>query len=332
MKPDQVGVQARSTSVEATAWRGYDAWQVTDGTLEVVIVPRLGGKIAQLTDLRTGREWLHGASTSPPEPEYGGSFVDHGPSGWDEMIPTIDPCRYPVGGRWATRWLPDHGEAWMLPWQVISQGPGSSALTLRVEGRVLPYQLTRTTELVGPGKLLLRYRLVNLADEPFACLWAAHPLFRVDEGCRVELPAHVRRVINVRGDPEWGPPDEPIGFPVGVAADGRRVDLGSVAPAPTGRCRKHYLPPDVVAPWSRLRHVDGASLTMHVDPAAVPYLGVWVDEGVRGDRPMIALEPATGYYDALDRAHRLGRFTWLEPRAPRTWWLDVEIEPPSPLR
>lgn len=330
MRP--MGDRARSTSVEPTAWRGHDAWRLTDGTLAVVIVPRFGGKIAQLTDLRTDREWLHDAATLPREPHYGASFVDHGPSGWDEMIPTIDHCRYPVAGRWAGRWLPDHGEAWSLPWQVVSKRPGSSGLALRVEGRVLPYQLTRTAELVRPGKLRLEYRLVNLADEPFAFLWAAHPLFQVDEGCRVQLPDHVRGVVNVRCDADWGPTGEEIGFPVGVLANGSRVDLASVAPTPARRCRKHYLPPDVSASWARVVHDDGASLTMHVDPVDVPYLGVWVDEGIHGDSPVVALEPATGYYDSLERAYRLGRCTWLEPAAPRTWWINVEIEPPPPLQ
>ena len=38
--------------------------------------------------------------------------------GWDEVFPTVDPCRVP-NSAWGDRTLTDHGELWYRPWQML---------------------------------------------------------------------------------------------------------------------------------------------------------------------------------------------------------------------
>jgi len=58
-------------------------------------------------------------------------FVAGGAWGWDEMVPNVA----------ATDTLPDHGEAWRLPWEVV--GPG----VMRCRGQLVPWELERSISL-----------------------------------------------------------------------------------------------------------------------------------------------------------------------------------------
>ena len=79
--------------------------------LSLEILPVVGGKIASLFDKANGQEWLW---TNPwlslRDPAYGESYVgelDFG--GWDEIFPSVDPCRISTPNGEAL--VPDHGDA-----------------------------------------------------------------------------------------------------------------------------------------------------------------------------------------------------------------------------
>src|SRR5438105_6531540 len=72
---------------------------------ELEVRPERGGRI---TSLRLDGEELldQGIGVDPPTAD---TFVEGGAWGWDEMVPNVE----------ATAELPDHGEAWRLPWHVV---------------------------------------------------------------------------------------------------------------------------------------------------------------------------------------------------------------------
>src|SRR5712671_1584693 len=98
---------------------------------EMEVRPERGGRI---TSLRLDGEELLEQGIGIDDPRAAG-FVAGGAFGWDEMVPTVD----------ATDALPDHGEAWRVPWEVVEETP-SSAL-MRCWGRVVPWELGRRIEL-----------------------------------------------------------------------------------------------------------------------------------------------------------------------------------------
>ena len=79
---------------------------------ELEVRPERGGRI---TSLRLDGEELLDQGIGVDEPGTAG-FVESGAWGWDEMVPTVD----------ATETLPDHGEAWRLPWTVDEAGAGET--------------------------------------------------------------------------------------------------------------------------------------------------------------------------------------------------------------
>jgi hypothetical protein len=79
----------------------------------------------------------------------------------------------------ATDVLPDHGEAWRLPWQVLEDG------VMRCRGRSVPWELQRRIE-VG-DEVMVRYRYTNIGPESRLAYWCAHPLFRYEPEMQISL-------------------------------------------------------------------------------------------------------------------------------------------------
>jgi galactose mutarotase-like enzyme len=305
-------------------WHGFEAWQLADDRLQTLIVPALGAKIASLVDLSGPFEWMAPPTHAVRKRIYGDSFVEHDLAGWDEMFPTITACPSPFD---ASVMLPDHGEVWALPWEVVATD--ANALTLAVEGRAMAYRLTRTASL-SQGVLRLHYHLANRSSQAMPFLWAAHPLFRVETACELALPAVVQQVVNTAAHPRLGAPDRLLAWPDAQLEDGSTLALNHVGTPETPDYRKVYTRPEQVIGAGRVRQ-GRHSLTMRWDTATAPYLGIWVDERTYTAGTTTALEPASGYYDALDLALRNERVSVVPPGGETTWWLSVSFDDRSAL-
>jgi galactose mutarotase-like enzyme len=301
-------------------WQGFDAWQMENEQIRVVIVPALGAKIASLVDKTAGYEWLAPPTNPVRERRYADVFTDHDLAGWDEMFPTISMCPSPHNRAIE---LPDHGEVWALSWEVLSQSP--QLIKLQVQGRALDYLLTRTASLLEDG-FRLEYTLENLNGKPFPFLWAAHPLFNADSSTVIELPPEITRVINVAERPDLGGVDAPLSWPAAALANGGEKRLDRVGDASRKDSRKVYVPPEQPVDSACLYQESiGRRLCLRWDSGVAPYLGIWVDEGTYTRPSTAALEPASGYYDSLALAQQNQRAAIAPISGPVQWWLDVRL-------
>ena len=290
-------------------WWGEPGIELSSDDMAVVVLPRRGAKIASLHHRPSRREWLEqpdGELGGPPE--YGSSFTQAALFGWDEMVPTIISCPYPEGAHRGTQ-LPDHGEVWSLPWET---GAGAEALVSQVAGRALPYRLTRTMRLDG-SRMTLDYLLATSGSTPLWLLWAAHPQFAVEDGTRVVLPPEVGELVDVTA----GSKQAILPWP--------SPELESPLLLRAGTGRKLYLSPDLRVGTAGLIDGDGAWMSLAWNPAQVPYLGIWLDNGAYARHPIIALEPTTGYYDDLAAAVSNQRLRAIDPRHPLAWSLEVRL-------
>ena len=126
--------------------------------------PERGGRI---TSLRLREHELLDLGIGVEDPTAGG-FVAAGAWGWDEMVPTLDAADYPGPGPWAGTPLPDHGEAWRLPWVVSEEARDSGSM--ECSGHVLPWQLRRRIELT-PNAVRLTYAYSNQGAQPLYAYW-----------------------------------------------------------------------------------------------------------------------------------------------------------------
>lgn len=305
-------------------WHQVDALALENETLRTVVVPQMGGKIVSLLDKRTQTEWLAAPEGRPFEPvPYGAPFIEQDMSGWDEMFPTIDACAYPAPGEYEGAWLPDHGEVWAMPWSVESDG---DQIVLSVEGKALPYRLTRTLDYAAQDTLRLIYHLLNTGSERMPYIWAAHPQFDCGSSAEIILPGHVSRVCNTTAEEwGWGAPETQYDWPEAVDASGQPARLDKVGPASLRKARKVYALPDTRLSWmGLLRKPFEDWLRMSWPAESVPYFGLWVDEGALSHASVVTPEPTTGFYDSLVTAWQKNEVISIEPGDTHSWVLTVQ--------
>lgn len=298
------------TTVQPVTWQDEPAWEITDETrrTSVVVLPRRGAKIVSLR--LGGHEWLGAASRPVESGSPGGrDFVAAEMHGWDECCPTIDACALVDGTT-----LRDHGDLWDVPWTVAPTGDGRSpGLSARVGGRDLAYEIERTVSLAADD-IILDYRLTSYERVPRPFLWAAHPQF-----------AAVPTTDQAPGtwvDLLGAGPGTTVTDPRGEEA--RRIPWD---PASTqvraGSCGKIWTDPDGAVHGARIMHPDGRTLTISWSGSPVTCVGVWVDGAVFADSPVLAVEPATGWYDDTAHASNVGQVLTLLPGQSVTWQLRL---------
>ena len=281
--------------------------------VQVGMIPGLGAKVDSITHLPTGREWLLApARALPDRHEYASAFTDTALCGWDEMLPTVDPCRYPAPP-YADVELPDHGEVWALPWDVVERT--ATSVTCAVEGRALPYRLRRTVSIDGPT-ITMRYALAVDGETELALLWSPHPQFTVRPGTTLRLPPTVNQLTAIVQEPH-GCSEHRV-LPAGEAG----LDCTEIVPA--GRDMMLYLEPEARADWAELRDPDGCWLQMSWETEHLPYLAVWMDHG-RYSPAVVCPEPMSGFYDDLARAHHNDRILIVTPGQPVEWAIHVTL-------
>ena len=304
---------------------------IAAGNCSVTVLPQLGGKISSI---RVGSHMLIHAPLHP----YGKlnhtmDFEEGDAGGWDECLPSVAACslKTPHG----TVNVPDHGDLWRIPWQVLEASDDS--LTMRARGFSLPLEITRSMILKESSTgwhLQLLYSLTNVGDVPAPWSWAAHPLFACEKGDRIVLPAEVQ-TLSVEGSrhDRLGKQGDTIAWPIARLPDGTEVDLRKARPDNADIADKLFtdsLAELQSAGWCALERAPiGLRITIRFDPTLTPYLGLWLCYGgwPEGDGPKqvcVALEPTTAPADSLAVTGAWSR--WLEAGETINWPMDVGIE------
>jgi galactose mutarotase-like enzyme len=295
--------------------------------MEVMVIPGEGGRIASLRSTSSGLEFLTQARPDREAIEAGlDTAFQRGPcAGAEECLPTVGLCVDCSGGP-----APDHGDFWQIPWSVDSLD--RRKLQMHAVGFSRPLRFERIISVDG-ASLSLDYRVVNLGSMACSFLYAWHPLFAVDVGDRVVLPAEVDEVtMSYSRNEVLGHKGKTLRWPKLQDSKGIR-DL-SVAGEP------HHQTAEMV--YTRRLHVGRCGLfrgehrqgvIISFDPSQLPYLGAWLCFGgwpVAGPEPKqvaVALEPTTGPCNTLAEAEQAGLAVWLTPEQAFTWNIKVDLIP-----
>jgi galactose mutarotase-like enzyme len=296
----------------------------------------LGGKIASI--LIGDRELLQSPLAPYASRTRTMSFDEGDASGWDECLPSVSACEIKTEAGFAS--IPDHGDLWRTHWSEIrEQGAGNRQQrpgTLRGESFSLPLELERTvglTESASGWRLRLNYILKNIGSFSVPWSWAAHPLFVAEAGDRIVLPESIKTLIlEGSGGGRLGNGGDTVGWPIASLADGSPSDL-SLAQGPESRIGDKLFagPLRDTENWCALeRPKAGVRIKVEFDPAATPYLGLWICYGGWPERPgekqmCVAMEPATAPVDSLAKTGAWSRT--LGVGESYSWGMTAEIEP-----
>lgn len=310
---------SKSHSAHAATLRNEGALRVLENdALRVTLAPARGGKIISLFSKRTETEWLLPPLRAYEDATSAGGFEQWDGGGFDECLPTVA----------ATNTAPDHGELWRIAWEEEAEG---AALILRAVACGDSILLQRQASL-GDSALILNYTLENLSSAPRSLLYSAHPLLRVEQGDRIELPSSVEYVTveGSRGE-RLGKQGDRIGWP--RPGSGHATDLSVVGP-PDGQHADKLFAGPLDSGWCRLlRPSLNEALEVSFDPSVLPYLGLWICHAAwpEGNQPgarkqyTVAFEPTGANCDSLADAERNGTAWRLAPDERRTWSLRFAV-------
>lgn len=303
------------------------------GAFAAELAPGLGGKIASIR--MQGRELLQAPLLPYAERTRTMAFEASDASGWDECFPSVAACTVTTeAGALA---IPDHGDLWRTAWQVTRADARSCSM--RGQCFSLPLTLERTVALMETGegwRLELAYRVSNEAKlwgglgTPW--LWAAHPLFAVEAGDRIVLPASIDTLrLEGSGGGRLGAADARVRWPVAELESGGHAELSVAQSADAGLGDKLFAGPlQAHENWAALERARaGVRIRVGFDAAATPYLGLWLCYGGWPERAgakqmCVALEPATAPVDSLARE---GPWTHhLAPGEAFCWTMSVDFE------
>ncbi len=258
--------------------------------LRVTVLPEHGARIASLVYIPEDREvlWTPPGFRALPTPTYGMTYADQPAVGIDECLPTIGADTF------NGRALPDHGEAWAVPWDLHK---GREAIETAVALRRSPLRVTRLVSFAREDAVRLDYTVTNTSNAPEPVLWALHPLMRWENGTRVILPPEVTAVEV--GAVMGISPIRPGTTAAWPQAD--RLDIGGVELNHNGEpaAVKCYAGP-LSERWAALHDLlAGIAVGFAF---TTPMLGLWLNRGAWGGYTHVAIEPATGTSDLLSEA------------------------------
>ena len=301
------------------------------GACQLTLLPALGGKIASL---RLHDQELLQTPLLPLAPRNQSMAFHQGDaSGWDECLPSVAQCSVQTAAGPAL--VPDHGDLWRVPWTRLPDAP-DGAVRLRASCFSLPLELERSAALVQTAtgwRLVLNYKVRNTGSFAVPWSWAAHPLFIAEQGDRILLPDSIPSLrLEGSGGARLGQSGDSVDWPVATLANGSRSDL-SIAQSPDSHIGDKLFAGPLTAHqnWCALeRPTAGVRIRVTFDPAATPYLGLWICYGGWPDGPglkqkCVALEPATAPVDSLAQTGPWTRT--LNPGDSFSWPMTVDIEP-----
>jgi galactose mutarotase-like enzyme len=306
---------------------GLTQLTLDNSRIHATVLPELGGKMSSLVRVATGREFLRPAASQPVKPAvYGAVFGSRDANGFDECFPTIAACQY-IGEYFGGLAIPDHGELWSSRWQFEIRG---EELWLAATGRRLPFIFRKRIRLEDET-VAIQYELESVTDAPFHYLWSAHPLLRVDPGCRIILPTDVTDVlVESSRNQRLGNHGDSARWPRTSLADGSETDL-SILGDPSRQTADKLFTPRLSQGACGLYYPDSnESVSFHFNSAVVPYLGIWICEGgwpnPEDGHYTVALEPCTSPVDSLAEAVGRGDSAEIRPGTKRFWELRVQLQ------
>lgn len=287
--------------------------------MRVMVLPETGGRIYSIVHKPSDTEFMwHHPRNIPRVVPFGSSFDDTFIGGWDELLPTADPCNFRGEA------IPNHGELWALPWewQVTTTGEGAPCLYTSAATPITPIRFERWLTLdAEQPQLHVRYRLTSLAPYPLDLLWGIHPLFAISPQHRLDLSAS-RMLVALSSKDQFGGAGQEYEWPHMPYQEGV-TDMRRMPPASAAAFAGHY----AVAPsepWFALTHQQTqVGIAMVYPPEVFKALWIWMSFGGWRGLYHAAVEPWTGYPVRLDQAVEAGRQVVLKPAEQITY--DVTV-------
>jgi hypothetical protein len=285
-------------------------------------IPDPGGKLASLINKETGYEYLiQRKNPIYRDQPFDGVYVDGECSGYDDMFPTIDTCKY-ENEPWKGVDMADHGEVWSLPWEYAAD---DFALHMTVKGVRFPYKLEKRIYFRNENSLRLDYTLTNISPFDFEFLWAGHLMINIIEGTKVEVPDDCKQMVTIltNGNGAFGDIND---WPFLKDKYGNNYRADIARSEDVMGFEKYYFNNRLEDGWCKLKYPDGKNILKISFPVStVPYLGILMNEGGWDNLYNIIIEPCSVCYDRPDLAKKYGQVSKVAASGIYSWYNEIMI-------
>jgi hypothetical protein len=273
------------------SFNGLQALVLTNGALRVVLLPELGGKVWQVTNLRDGRDLLwHNPRLTAAKVGFGSVYDDVFFGGWDELFPNDIPEEL------AGEQYPDHGELWAAPWtwHIEADGPRTVRVTLSLSTAISACRITKTITITdGDPHFTVSWRIANESGRDLPYLWKQHVAVPVSEPARLTMGAS-RVEVDDFGNPRASAPGDGYEWPHLVDDAGERHDMRATLPAGS-RVSEFQYATELTSGYCAVTYADGSGIGLAFDPEVFPSCWTFASYGGWRAHEVLILEPCTGY-------------------------------------
>ena len=295
--------------VQRLTLEGHPALRLANGSIQVDILPSLGGKIWNLLHVPSQTQWIwHNPQVPLGHAKPGTCYDDVWAGGWEELFPNDAPGV--VNGRV----LPDHGNWWSRSWDSqVMESPVGQSVVLSLDGGEIDTHCEKRIELdASSSRLTIHYRIENRESKPIQFLFKNHLAVAVTSAHRLELPGGLVTPVDLSFSTRLGSVG-PFVWPNGIDAARRPIDL-SVLPGPEEKHREFVYVEKLPQGWCGVRDpATGRSLRLEYSLEAFPYTWLFATYGGWRGLYAVVLEPCTNMPKDLNEAIRLGRCARLNP-------------------
>ena len=291
--------------------RGKRVYLLENDCLQIKVVPSMGGKTISIFLKDKQFELLYDRGGNQLKRSKRGDSFDSGEaSGFDDAFPCIGKEIVNFQNHMLT--YEDHGEIWTSSMKLVKDTV-PNRLRLKGEGYHLPYTYEKTIT-INKNTVSYDYKIANIGDFEFPCIWAMHCLVHYEEDMRFLFPQNTSRFENVLASKELGE----VGAVYELMDSHTNVhkEYGlqeqyafDLVPKKENKTMlKYYVKSDIMEGFCGYEYPSqGVRCSINYEADQLPYLGVWVNAGGYRGEYNCALEPTNGYYDSISKALELGK-------------------------
>ncbi len=313
-----------SVNIYDSNYKDQNAVTLESNLIKTQFMPEIGSKMCSFIYKPEDVELLIQRENEKYKLEpYDGNYINGECSGFDEMFPSISECYY-ESYPWKGIKIPDHGELWSIPWE---HEIGDSKLVMEAYGVRFSYKIKKSVYFIDENILRIDYELKNLSDFNFDFMWAAHPMFILEEGSEIILPKKVTKIVTTmsysRRIGEYG--DENT-WPSFYSKKGKEEKLNIIRPKNVKDAEKYFIKDKIPEGWCALRYSkSNIILALSFPVNKVPYIAILPNEGGWNSLYNIFIEPCTSSFDRLDVAKLRGEYSSVGPKSKYIWHLNLTI-------
>lgn len=279
-----------------TRFKDVDGVCVKTKKFSAIFLPKYGGKLASLIDCENGKELLAQDKNEKYLPQDAQSvYVDNEVSGTDDLFPTIDMC---ITGFANNEEYPCHGEVLRHKHFYSIDG---HVLNMSFASEKFGYIFKKQIREAENGELAVKYTIWNRTDKDFPCLFGLHCMFAAEkDGKILTFEKDDTAVIMFDEKAELGGRWDEITVSEKVfasdmyAPDGNAYKFYLSLPKTKGKCGYFY--PSV-----------NKNIVLSYSAEELPYLGIWMNNGMFKGMYSAAAEPCTLPYDSPENAGNKGK-------------------------